>query len=129
MKKMEEESGIKYNDVQRDEAEEIMGGVMTAPSSDSSEDEGILSKKKTRTKEREDAADRKQRFDAAREKVGMQDNVQSADSIAKDAMLNEGKVSEEPWDGDPEGEKENFVQEELYIHAKVSCKFYYSKAY
>jgi phospholipase D1/2 len=55
------------------------------------------------------------------------------DSIAKDAMLGEPKPSEERWAGrdgqdndgdaqaeeDREQEKENFVQEELYIHGKV----------
>ncbi|KAI9696723.1 MAG: hypothetical protein M1836_005085 [Candelina mexicana] len=118
MKKQEEESGIKYQDIQRDEAEEIMGGGMVAPQSDSSDDEG-LRKKRTNTQERERAVDRKRRFEAAREKVGLQDAATSVDSIAKDAMLNGGKVSEEPWEGDPEGEKENFVQEELYIHGKL----------
>ena len=49
-----------------------------------------------------------------------EDPIMSADSIAEDAMARGGTVSEEYWDGvDPEGEKENFVQEELYIHAKL----------
>ena len=55
----------------------------------------------------------------------------SSDSIAKDAMLNEKKVSEENYAGrspgkgegdqeeEREQEKENFIQEELYIHGKV----------
>jgi phospholipase D1/2 len=57
----------------------------------------------------------------------------SVDSIAKDAMLGEPKPSEERWAGrdgqdndgdvqaeeDREQEKENFIQEELYIHGKV----------
>jgi phospholipase D1/2 len=34
-------------------------------------------------------------------------------------MLNGGKMSEEFWEGDPEAEKDNFVQEELYVHGKV----------
>ncbi|KAI9749674.1 MAG: hypothetical protein M1835_001510, partial [Candelina submexicana] len=118
MKKQEDESGIKYQDIQRDEAEEIMGGGMIAPQSDSSDEES-LRRKKTNTKEREKAVDRKRRFEAARGKVGLQDSATSVDSIAKDAMLNGGKVSEEPWEGDPEGEKENFVQEELYVHGKL----------
>ena len=67
--------------------------------------------------------------------------MQSSDSIAKDAMLGEKAVSEENYAGrgpakqeEKEGkmlegydedeireqEKENFIQEELYIHAKVS---------
>lgn len=57
----------------------------------------------------------------------------SVDSIAKDAMLGEPKPSEEVWAGREDGikeddaeaeesreqEKENFIQEELYIHGKV----------
>jgi phospholipase D1/2 len=36
-------------------------------------------------------------------------------------MLGEKKVSEEKWDeNDLEQEKENWVQEELYVHGKVS---------
>jgi hypothetical protein len=34
-------------------------------------------------------------------------------------MLNGGKISDENWEGDPEAEKSNFVQEELYVHGKV----------
>jgi len=64
--------------------------------------------------------------------MGADDTTGSVDSIAKDAMLGEPKPSEEGWPGrdveDPtnveaeekrELEKENFVQEELYIHGKV----------
>ncbi|RHZ62007.1 uncharacterized protein CDV56_107042 [Aspergillus thermomutatus] len=34
-------------------------------------------------------------------------------------MLSGRKVSKEPWEGDLESKKENFVQEELYIHGKL----------
>ncbi|KAK1076720.1 hypothetical protein LTR48_008994, partial [Friedmanniomyces endolithicus] len=67
--------------------------------------------------------------------VGSDDPVRSVDSISKDAMLGEPKVSEEDYagrgdagrDGNDqqsdadmrEQEKENFIQEELYIHGKV----------
>jgi len=64
--------------------------------------------------------------------MGADETQGSVDSIAKDAMLGEPKPSEERWPGreidDPtdveaeekrELEKQNFVQEELYIHGKV----------
>ena len=64
--------------------------------------------------------------------MGADDAHGTVDSIAKDAMLGEPKPSEERWPGretdDPtdveaedkrELEKQNFVQEELYIHGKV----------
>lgn len=43
----------------------------------------------------------------------------SKDSVAHTTMLNGGKLSDETWEGDPEAEKDNFVQEELYVHGKV----------
>lgn len=52
-------------------------------------------------------------------RADLQRETKSADSVAKDAMLNEGKVSDEVWEGSPEQEKDNYVQEELYIHDKV----------
>ncbi|KAM0708949.1 hypothetical protein Q7P35_002985 [Cladosporium inversicolor] len=64
--------------------------------------------------------------------MGIDDTHGTVDSIAKDAMLGEPKPSEERWPGrevdDPtdveaedkrELEKQNFVQEELYIHGKL----------
>ena len=114
MKKQEEESGVRYQDVQRAEAEEIMGsglhGVET--DSESSEDE----------EEKEKRTDQKRKFEAKREVAeGAQDHKQvSSDSIAKNALHGEPKVSEEPFPGDDEElEKDNFFQEELYIHAKL----------
>merc|ERR1711939_1225171 len=49
----------------------------------------------------------------------MGDPIHSADSVAEDLMARGGLVSEEPWEGEPEDEKQHFVQEELYIHAKL----------
>lgn len=103
LKAQEEKSGIPYHELQRAEADEIM-----APDDDGNE-------------AREAAADKKRRFEDQREDIGLGDEggTIDPDSIADDAMLNDKKVSEEKWDGDPENEKENFFQEELYIHAKV----------
>jgi phospholipase D1/2 len=69
----------------------------------------------------EKRVDQLRRFEAQREKAyGEQKDIKSKDSIAEDAMLNQKKVSEEVWENeDPETEKENFIQEELYIHGKV----------
>lgn len=103
LKAQEEKSGIPYHELQRAEADEIM-----APDDDGNE-------------AREAAADKKRRFEEQREDIGLGDEggAIDPDSIADDAMLNDKKVSEEKWDGDPEKEKENFFQEELYVHAKV----------
>ena len=64
--------------------------------------------------------DQKRKFEAQREEAGLGDmSSTNEDTIAATAMLDGGKVSEKPWEGDLEKEKENFVQEELYIHGKL----------
>ena len=91
----------------------------------------------TGAEKREKFDERRQQWqDERREQTGEGDKAvseatKSIDSIAADAMLGESKPSEENWagrepgegPGDPEdmreSEKENFVQEELYIHSKV----------
>ena len=118
MIKQEERSGVSYQDVQRAQAEEIMGtGVHGSTDPTERKDDRDAGG----DEERERKLDQKRKFEAAREDAGHHDNNpgHKADSIASTAMLNGGKVSEQPWDGEPEQEKENFVQEELYVHAKV----------
>lgn len=41
------------------------------------------------------------------------------DSIAAAAMLGPQTVASSPWPGDAESERDNIINEELYIHAKV----------
>ena len=126
MKRQEEESGVSYQEVQRANAEELMSTGVHGVEGDSSSSEGEGDD--SGDEEKEKMADRKRKFEAKRAKVGLEknggesieDKIPSVDSIAKDAMLGEKKPSEEKWgDGDLESEKENFVQEELYIHGKV----------
>ena len=117
MQRQEEKSGVKYQDVQRAEAEEIMGEGIHGNKDDSSSSDGQGDD--SGDEAREKMVDKKRKFEAQRENAGAHGESTSVDSIAKDAMLNGGKVSEEPWEGEPETEKENFVQEELYIHGKV----------
>lgn len=121
LKRQEEQSGVKYQDVQRAEAEEVMSsgvhgidGEDASSSSDDGDEEDEEEKQKR--------IDKKRRFEAKQEQAKHHtDEQESVDSIAKSAMLNEPKVSEEKWqDNQKEDEKENFVQEELYIHGKVS---------
>lgn len=112
MLQQEEKSGVKYQEVQRANAEEIMGDG--APSSTDASGKADDDEEKQRN------MDRKRRFEAVREEAGLDVKTSTkADSIARTAMLNGGKVSEQEWDGDLESEKENFVQEELYIHGKL----------
>jgi phospholipase D1/2 len=117
----EKESGISYQELQRAEAEEIMGTGIHGYEGERDEPESHGKSKGHRIDEDEQhrIIDRKRRFEAARKHLDVKDPVTSAESIAEDAMARGGLVSEEPWEGDPEAEKENFVQEELYIHAKL----------
>ncbi|MCJ1278794.1 hypothetical protein MMC21_006612 [Puttea exsequens] len=111
----EEKSGVKYQEVQRANAEEIMGGGIP-----SSTDENPKHKDDSGNQEMERNMDKKRQFEAARTEAGLGGKESTeADSIAASSMLNGGKVSDRHWDGDAESEKANFVQEELYIHGKL----------
>jgi phospholipase D1/2 len=119
----EKESGVTYQELQRAEAEEIMGTGIHGYEGERTEDEhrhgGNSHGKGISEDEQRTIIDRKRKFEAARKQLDVKDPVTSAESIAEDAMARGGLVSEEPWEGEPEDEKQHFVQEELYIHAKL----------
>lgn len=135
MRKQEEESGLKYQDYQRAQAEEIMGdgihGVKDVYG-DADKHMGKDSKKhwikshaealqNKREGQKDDAAEHKEdvkrRFEAARQEG--QAEVRSSSSVAQCAMAGTGRVLDELWEGDPEDEVNHWIQEELYIHAKL----------
>ena len=116
----EKDSGIRYQDLQRAEAEEIMGSGIHGQEGERKDKQAQHPGGDMSQDERERVIDRKRQFESKRKTVDTKDPVTSSDSIAEDAMARGGLVSEEHWEGDdPETEKENFVQEELYIHAKL----------
>lgn len=115
MTRQEEISGVKYQDVQRAEAHEIMGEGLRRRTSESR-----FHLSHSDNEEVQRILDQKRKFEAKRDEAASEDPVTTADSIAHNAMLGGNRVSDEPWEGDPEAEKDNFVQEELYIHAKAS---------
>ena len=140
LQKQEEKTGLKYQDLQRAQAEEVMptgvhGAAGESDEEYSSEDERPdQGQGKSRKDLKKQWAERRGEVGLAGE--GKDDQVQSVDSIAKDALLNEPKPSEENYAGRAPGkrgnldtdqsdaelreqEKENFIQEELYIHGKV----------
>jgi phospholipase D1/2 len=131
MKAVEEKSGISYQQVQRAEAEEIMGSNIHGTEGQGATKEG---KKKGDQYDddsgdiaREEALDHKRRFEEQAGATGLggdeddgSGELKTANSIAQNAMLDTKKVSDETWaHGATDLEKDNFVQEELYIHAKV----------
>ncbi|PNS16800.1 Phospholipase D1 [Sphaceloma murrayae] len=122
LKRQEEAAGVTYEEVQRANAEELMSGGNKAVQKGTTESDEDIKEETMDEEERKELAAKKQRFENKAEDVGLGNGKEpkSADSIAKSAMLGEIKPSEEHWDhDDPEQETENFVQEELYIHAKL----------
>lgn len=116
----EKESGVSYQELQRAEAEEIMGSGIHGAENEHKDKEARHAGPTINEDQQHEIVDRKRRFEAARKKMDIEDPVTSSESIAEDAMARGGLVSEEHWPSDdPETEKENFVQEELYIHAKL----------
>lgn len=125
MKKQEEESGVKYQDVQRAEANEIMN---TSVQNTKDRDDKILDKS-TREKldprdnsgdeDMEKTTDAKRKYEAATEAAGTDQEDTSTTSVAKNAMHGEPNLVDEKWDGDLDTEAENWIQEELYIHGKI----------
>lgn len=118
MIRQEEKSGVKYQELQRAAAEEIMGSAMhgSVDPSEAKDDRDNAG-----DEEKEETMDRRRKFEAEQENAGHHNDApgHTADSIAGTAMLLGGKVTEQPWDGNLDEEKVNFVQEELYIHAKL----------
>lgn len=110
----EEKSGVKYQDVQKAHAAEIMGGTVPDSSDDNPRD-------KDGDEEAERLADKRRRFEASRNDRmgGDQDPNFNQDTISKTVMLDGGRVSDQKFEGSLEQEKANFVQEELYIHGKL----------
>lgn len=116
----EKESGVSYQELQRAEAEEIMGSGIHGAEGEKKDKEAKHPGHNISEDEQHKIVDRKRKFEASRKKMDIEDPVTSSESIAEDAMARGGLVSEEHWEGDDaEMEKENYVQEELYIHAKL----------
>ena len=148
LKKKEEDSGVSYQELQRAQAEEVMPeGVHGVQGEGDTNNPSAQDRPELQDGQRQKSV--KEQFGQRSEGAGTtgqgkDQEVQSMDSIAKKAMLGQPTVSEENWAGrkpntggtheeDEEGitriggdqeqlreqEKENFIQEELYIHGKV----------
>lgn len=114
IERQEEKSGVKYQEVQRAEAEEIMGSGLHGAT-----DENAKRVDNSGDVEKERMVDQKRKFEARREEADHDEGANNKNTIAATAMLDGGKVTEQEWDGDLEKEKQNFVQEELYVHGKL----------
>ncbi|KAG6112865.1 hypothetical protein E4U13_004085 [Claviceps humidiphila] len=136
----EKKTGISYQQVQRAEAEEIMGGGVHGYDSSSSDDEGSsrfrdirhLRLKATReerklrlenmTSSQKKAAEDAMKARETFEKAKPEEEVTSSATVAHHAMRVEDRnLNDEPWDHheDEESEIKNWIQEELYVHSKL----------
>lgn len=124
----EKKSGVSYQQVQRAEAEEIMAEGVHGYEDDNSDDgkthHGMSrlghkhSSSPAPAKESsEDAQRARKKFEEAKP----DEEVVSAASVAHHAMRVQGSLKDEPWDAheDDESEIRNWIQEELYVHAKL----------
>ncbi|KAK7422232.1 hypothetical protein QQX98_001755 [Neonectria punicea] len=116
----EKKTGISYQQVQRAEAEEIMGeGIHgTYDPTDSDGDEHMRHKMKKKDMD----ASIQRTMEARRifEEAMPKEKVISSASVAHHAMAGSGPLADEVWyEDDPESEIKNWVQEELYVHAKL----------
>jgi phospholipase D1/2 len=134
IKKQEEKSGVKYQDVQRAEAEEIMDTGIHGSKDEEGGDTHMGQKgKRGDIKEKlkpgdsddsgdesmEARTDAKRKFEAAAQEAGADREPESTDSVAKNAMHEQPNLVDEKWEGDLDSEVDNWIQEELYIHGKV----------
>jgi phospholipase D1/2 len=122
VKKQEEDSGVKYQEVQRAQAQEIMdSGIHGSRDQDEGADKHMG--KKGALDPRDDSGDEgeEKKIDAKRkfEQAGENKQPESTDSVAKNAMLDTPSLVEEKWEGGLDTEVDNWIQEELYIHGKV----------
>ncbi|KXH66563.1 hypothetical protein CSAL01_10737 [Colletotrichum salicis] len=122
VEKREKDTGVKYAEVQRAQAEEVMGtgihGINDPTEKERDEHMGGKAEQVGggKTDEAQNAIDAKKRFEASLGDTQFNNKT----SVAQHAMANSGSIEDEPWeDEDPETEIRNWIQEELYIHSKL----------
>ncbi|CAI4213055.1 unnamed protein product [Parascedosporium putredinis] len=130
----EKETGIKYQEVQRGEAEELMGGAIHQRDDDMSDrsresSPTRRSRKKIAHNEAEietegkAAQEARDRFEEVLAKHQPNNTGKIEASVAHHAMAGTGNgeaLINEPWDEGKEGDEvNNWIQEELYIHSKL----------
>jgi phospholipase D1/2 len=126
VKKQEEKAGVKYQEVQRAEAQEIMDSGIHGVNDPSNGADKHMGKKgaldprdDSGDESTEKKTDAKRKFEAQSSAAGTNKQPESTDSVAKNAMKDQPNLADEKWEGPLEGEVENWIQEELYIHGKV----------
>lgn len=135
LEKQEEKAGVTYQEAQRAQAEEIMGeGIHGSKDDEGGRDDHMGAGKREKLKSlknlhitddsgdesEEKDVDAKRQLEAKAEEAGNDDGgPDSVDTVAKNAMLDQPDLKDEPWEDKDKDEVENWIQEELYIHGKV----------
>ncbi|KAI9669280.1 MAG: hypothetical protein M1831_000315 [Alyxoria varia] len=128
MKEQEQKSGVSYSEVQRAMAEEIMSTAIHGVDKKFHEDSDDEENMDKNTNARDTMLDKKRKFEEAAKDVSIEKTndwdgdaiADSSDNICQDCLEGARNVTDETWNPNhPEGEKENFVQEELYPHDKL----------
>ncbi|KAL4927294.1 putative phospholipase PldA [Aspergillus undulatus] len=117
LEELKKEAGVSFNDIQRGVAETLASEAVH-PSIGKEGDKNEVNYGDAE-REKEERIARLQRYEERNKAHENHPAANNKDSVAHTTMLNGGKLSDEVWEGDPESEKENFVQEELYVHGKV----------
>lgn len=117
LEELEKKADVTYQDIQRGIAESIMSESVH-PSVGQEADKHEKSYE-TDSAQKQENLHKLEKFEEQVEQRQMKEDDASMDSVAHTTMLNGGKMSDEFWEGDPESEKDNIVQEELYVHGKV----------
>ncbi|KAL4951050.1 hypothetical protein BDW69DRAFT_45382 [Aspergillus filifer] len=117
LEELEKEVGVSFNDIQRGVAETLASEAVH-PSIGKEGDKNEVNYGDAE-KEKEERIARLQRYEEQNKAHETHPAASNKDTVSHTTMLNGGKMSDEVWEGDPEAEKENFVQEELYVHGKV----------
>ncbi|KAL3471818.1 hypothetical protein BJX99DRAFT_250113 [Aspergillus californicus] len=116
LEEIENEAGVTFHDIQRGVAETLASeAVHPAVGDEGDKNEADYQNEK----EKEERIARLQKYEERNKEHSNSRTTDNKDSVSHTTMLNGGKLSDEVWEGDPEAEKENFVQEELYVHGKV----------
>jgi phospholipase D1/2 len=117
LEELEKEAGVTYNDIQRGIAEALASEAVH-PTVGKEGDQTETSYEDTQ-KEKEKRIAQLQKYEERNKAHEAHPAAKNKDTLAHATMLNGGKLSDEVWEGDPEREGENYVQEELYVHGKV----------
>lgn len=117
LEELEEEAGVTFNDIQRGVAETLTSDSVH-PSIGKEGDKHEVNYGGAE-KEKDEKIARLQKYEERNLAHSSNHTADNKNNVSHTMMLDGGNMSDEVWEGDPESEKGNFVQEELYVHDKV----------